>query len=76
MQAILAYLPVVDIMKSTLVVQPANANIAKNQSTSDVLAETGETVETLKLFAAVHKSTLFSLDAAHQLFAGVQPKSN
>lgn len=34
--------------------------------------ETGESAETLRVFAAIHKSPNFSLNTAHQLFGDVR----
>jgi fructoselysine-6-P-deglycase FrlB-like protein len=61
-------------MKSALSSKPVLTKTPKTMpdTASVATSETGETVETLKLFAAIHKSNQFSIDAAHQLFAGIR----
>lgn len=64
----------VAIMKSPLTNKPV-ASITPERSGNGVAAptvETGESVEALNVFATVHKSNNFSLNIAHQLFAGVR----
>jgi hypothetical protein len=61
-------------MKSALALKAPSTNtiVAKPDAvTPDIdRVETGESAETLKLFAAIHKSTNFSINTAHQLFGG------
>ena len=68
-------------MKTALALKPASQKsaITRHDATKPAPHEldsggvkTGESAETLELFAAIHKSTGFSVNLAHQLFAGVR----
>ncbi len=68
-------------MKTTLALTPTSPNLARTGhdapkpdacALDSGVGETGESAETLELFAAIHKSTRFSVNSAHQLFAGVR----
>ena len=41
---------------------------------SEPVVVTGQSDETLQLFAGIHKSKRFTVDAAHQSFAGLKRK--
>lgn len=56
-------------LNSAFPVQPERVPKARAVVTS---VKTGQSEERLRLFAGIHKSKKFSLDAAHQLFVGTR----
>ena len=58
---------------SDLVFQ-SNGVSAPAKVRSAPLVVTGQSDETLKLFAGIHNSKRFTVDAAHQSFAGLKRK--
>jgi len=52
---------------------PARGMRAADERSESVVV-TGQSVKTLQLFAGIHKSKRFTVDAAHQSFAGLKRK--
>ncbi len=52
---------------------PVRGSSAPSMRSEPVIV-TGQSDETLQLFAGIHKSKRFTVDAAHQSFAGLKRK--